>query len=198
MIKHFRTFMQWLRDGHYTYSDKGIILGNDAIVARGVYHPFIDGERMDPEHNLLPLEGLAYFLSVGIKSGTAEANWYLALSSGNTNPASTWTAANYASNASEITSTTEGYSEATRPAWVPGTISSSGSSSTVGNLSSLASYSIVCTTNISIAGAAVLSSDVRGGTAGTLLSATRFGSPHTVNNGSTFELGYEIELTDSA
>lgn len=192
MIKHYRTFLDWLRQGLYSYSDGGILI-NNAVMARGVYHPFLDGRPLGPEPNLVPLEGLQYFLQTGLTGSTAHTAWYLAIFSGAVEPAANWTGANFASNASEITSSTEGYSNATRPVWTPGTIDGS----ILGNLDDLATYNIVCTTSIDISGAALLSSDTKGGTTGVLASASRFSAVHSVNDGSTFQLGYEVELTDS-
>lgn len=192
MHKHHKTFLRWLRSGKVETTEEGLILGG-AVRARGVYHPFVDGVALPKEHNLVPLEGLEYFLGVGLGAESPATTWYMALFSGAVNPMSNWTAANFATNASEITSSTEGYSNATRPQWVPGAVAAG----VIGNLASLAAFNIVCTTNINIAGAALISNNVKGGASGKLASAARFGSVHTVNNGSTFELGYEVELTDS-
>lgn len=192
MKKHYREFARAVDRGDFTVTDDGLLIKN-AVLARGIYHPFIDGVAQKPQANLVPLEGLQYFLEAGLTGAAAHTSWYMAIFSGAVNPMANWTAANFTSNASEITSSTEGYSNANRPQWVPDAIAGS----TLGNLGSLAAYNIVCTTNINISGAAVLSSSTKGGTSGVLVSATRFDAVHTVNNGSTFELGYEIQLTDS-
>ena len=72
------------------------------------------------------------------------------------------------------------------------------SAGVIGNLSSKAVFTIVCTTSINISGAALLSSNTKGSTsAGTLASASRFGTVRTVNSGDAFELGYEVELIDT-
>jgi len=190
--RHFGEFLRWLRSGDVEQTQEGVILGG-SVRARGVYTPYIDGVAQEREPNLVPLEGLEHFLTVGLGAGAQETAWYMALFSGAVSPLAGWTAANFATNASEITSPTEGYSNATRPQWMP----DAPAAGVIANSTTLAAFNIVCTTNISIAGAALLSSSVKGGTAGVLASATRFASPHTVNNGSTFELGYEVELSDS-
>lgn len=192
MFKHFREFLSAVRRGDYRLTPEGLLL-KGSVLARGTYDVWVDGDLVEVSHNLVPTEGLAYFLDTGLLQGAAAANFYMAIFSGAVSPAANWTAANFAANASEITSATEGYSNPTRPEWVPGAIVGS----RVDNLASRATFNIVCTTSIDIAGAAVLSDSAKGGTSGTLISATRYGSPHTVNNGSTFELGYAIELLDS-
>lgn len=190
--QHFGEFLRWLRSGKVEQTVEGVILGG-SVRARGIYTPYIDGVAQAREPNLVPLEGLEYFLSAGLGADTQQTAWYLALFSGAVTPVAGWTAANFATNASEITSSVEGYSNPTRPQWMPDAVSGG----IIANAGSLAAYNIVCTTNISIAGAGLLSSSVKGGAGGILASATRFETPHTVNNGSTFELGYEVELTDS-
>lgn len=162
------------------------------LKVEGIYDVYIDGVHVGRHKNLVPTEGLNYFLSTGFNLATPETGFYLALFSGAVNPAANWTAANFASNASEIVSTTEGYSNTTRPAWTPGTVSSG----TVNNSANRAVFNIVCSSTLNISGAALLTSNVRGGTSGKLLSATRFGTVYTVNNGSSFELAYEIQLSD--
>lgn len=193
MEKHYAEFSRALDNGDYTETEGGILIKSSGF-ARGRYFTKIDGEIVTLGHNLVPLEGLKYYLSVGLKGATADTTFYMALFSAATNPLASWTAANFPANATEITSPTEGYSNATRPQWVAGDIAAA--SAKVDNLASLAAYNIVCTTSINISGAAILTANQKGGTGGKLLSAVRFDSPHTVNNGSTFELGYEIELQD--
>ena len=194
MEKHYAEFARALDDGDFTETEEGILIKGSAL-ARGRYFTRQDGEIITLSHNLVPLEGLKYFIGTGIKGVSADTSFYMALFSAATNPLASWTAANFAANATEITSPTEGYSNATRPQWVTGDIAAEAAK--VDNLASLAAYNIVCTTSINIAGAAILTSNVKGGTAGKLISASRFDTPHTVNNGSTFELGYELELQDS-
>lgn len=164
------------------------------ILARGRYHLFIDGEHVETSSNLIPNEGLIYLLRTGLLGASQLSNFYLAIYSGAVNPQPNWTAANFASNANEITSPTEGYSNANRPQWVPD--STTPATPLMGNLAAKASFNIVCSSTLNISGAALLSSNIKGGTSGALISATRFENVHTVNNGSTFQLGYEVELVD--
>jgi hypothetical protein len=194
MQKHYAEFARALDDGDFTETDGGILIKSGGPMARGRYFTKIGGEIVTLGTNKVPLEGLKYFMNTGVKGGTAQTAFYMALFSAATNPLDSWTAANFTANATEIVSPTEGYSNATRPAWTPGDIAVSAAK--VDNLAALATYNIVCTTSINISGAAILTSNVKGGTGGILISASRFDSPHTVNNGSTFELGYELELQD--
>lgn len=189
--KHIPEMKRALARGDYEQTDGGILV-KGGVMARGVYTARVDGEIVGRYHNLVPMEGLNYFLGVGMAGDAAATGFYMALFSGAVSPASNWTAANFAANATEITSSTEGYSNATRPQWIPG----APASGVIDNAGNLATYNIVCTTSINIAGAAILTDSAKGGTAGKLISASRFDNVHTVNNGSTFELGYELELAD--
>lgn len=191
-MKHQKDIARFLKNGDYEYTDEGLLI-HRAIKAKGVYTHSVNGQDEQRDTNLIPAEGIEYILGTALGSVSQITDWYLAVFSGAVNPAANWTAANFAANASEITSNTEGYSDATRPAWTPGAVAAG----VIGNLTTKATFNIVCTTSINISGAAMLSSNTKGGTAGVLASATRFASVRQVYNGDAFELGYEVELTDS-
>lgn len=169
-------------------------MAKTSFCGRGTYYLFIDGELVEQKTNKIPKEALIYFLRAGLLAQAQLTNFYLALFSGAVNPQDNWTAANFAANASEIVSTTEGYSGANRPVWTPDAVNIV--DPIVTNLNNLASYSIVATSTLNVAGSALLSAAPRGGTSGTLISATRYDNVHTVNNGSVLQVGYEVELVD--
>jgi len=191
-MNHTKELMKFYADGDYEVVDGGILIHRSAL-ARGRYYHTVNGEdeRVDP--NLLPTEGINYILDIALGDVVNPAGIFLALYSGAVSPTSNWTAANFSSNASEITSQTEGYSNATRPAWTP----AAAAAGVIGNLATRATFNVVCTSAINVAGAALLTDGTRGGTSGKLYSATRYQSVRVINNGDSFEVGYEIELTDS-
>jgi hypothetical protein len=191
--KHAREIAGFLNRGDFEHTEDGLII-HSSIRARGKYTHSVNGgqdERID--FNLIPAQGIAYFLNVGLGAGAKLSNWYLAPFSGAVNPAANWTAANFAANASEITSNSEGYSNLTRPQWVPG----AAAAGVIGNLSNRAVFNIVCTSTLNISGIGMLSGNAKGGVDGVLVSASRYNSVRVVNNGDAFEVGYEVELTDS-
>lgn len=191
-MDHQKDITQFVKNGDFEVTPEGLLI-HRAIMARGKYTHSVNGQDVQVDHNLIPAEGIAYILDSAL-GATAKINaWYLTVFSGNVNPAANWTAANFATQASEITSTTEGFSNVTRPVWTPG----SATAGVIGNLASKAVFDIVCTTSVNIAGAALLSSNVRGGTNGVLASASRFATVRQVYSGDAFELGYEVELQDS-
>lgn len=182
-----------LADGQFVETDEGLLIPHKGVVVRGKYTDYINGEKVGETHNLVPAEGIAYFLNTGMKGGTAITSWYLALFSANVTPAANWTAANFVTNATEIVSGTEGYTQAARVPWVGGTVAGG----KVGNTASPARFTIVCTTTLNVAGAALLSASAKGAVTGTLASATRYTNVRTLGNGDQYDLVYELELIDS-
>ena len=191
-MKHSAEISRFIAQQDYAATPEGLLI-HGGILARGRYVHSVNGQDPRLDTNLVPAEGIAYLLDAGLGSGPKLASWYLTVFSGSVNPASTWTAANFAIQASEITSTSEGFSNTTRPLWTPGATSAG----VIGNLTAKAVFNIVCTTSANISGAALLSDATRGGTNGKLVSASRFASVRQVYSGDTFDLGYEVELLDS-
>lgn len=186
---------KFLRKDDYEATPEGLLVHRQ-ILARGRYIHTVNGQDERVDHNLLPAEGIAYLLDSGLGATAKKTTWYLTVFSGNVNPAANWTGVNFASNATEITSLTQGFSNATRPVWTP----AASSGGVISNVASKAAFTIACDANgVNIAGAGLLSDNTRGGTvAGTILvSASRFSTVRTVYNADSFELGYEVELTDS-
>lgn len=183
-----RRFLQdALRREQVEFNKDGFIMvAKDLMGVRGVYRTE-DGM----EHpNVVTSEGQLYLLSAGLAGGIAEANWYLALWANAVTPSESWTAANFSTEAGEITSTSEGYT-GDRKVWTPDTPLVEPMS----NTAAPAMFNIVSATSILIQGPALLSSLVRGGTAGILLSAAPFeGGSRTQYNGDAFRVVYEESL----
>lgn len=185
-----------LAKGVFTRADDGqggIILFEDKRL-RGEYFfaPEPGSKELCFHHNLLVDQGIMYDLGVALYTTAKIDNWYLGLFSGSTTPGATLTAANVASTLSEITSTTEGYTQTTRPAWTP----SAPTSNVISNSASKAKFTIEATTSITATGGFLVSSNVRGGTSGTLWSAGKFDNARELFDGEDFELGYQTSLSD--
>lgn len=190
-MKHIDELSKFVAEGDFEYTDEGLVIHSSALL-KGSYITLINGKDPQESQNLLPTEGIAYIL--GLLGATSKVTaFYLAPYAGAVNPAANWTAANFTSNATEITSTSEGFSNATRPVWTYGAVSAG----VIGNSASPAAFTVDCSTVLNISGMGLLSSDIRGGTAGVLLSATRYPAVRVVNDGDTFEVIYNISLTDS-
>lgn len=191
--KHHKFVKDCLDKGDYETTEGGILI-HGGIMASGIYYEGVRGKGDRREHkNLVPTEGINYLLGVALGGVSVAAGFYLAPFSGATAPAATWAAANFASTASEITSTTNGFSQTTRPAWTPGSVSSG----SIDNLSAEAAFNVVTTTSVTITGAALLTNNTRGGTSGSLISATAFSASRLVYSGDVWDCGYRITLTAS-
>lgn len=182
-----------LRTGDFRPTPGGIIVFDDKRL-HGEYfftdRPGSTELRFCP--NLVVDQGLMKALGLLFYSDAKVPDWYVTMFSGSTAPTSTLTAANVAATLGEITSTTEGFSNATRPKFV----ASAPVANTVSNDAAMATFNIVATTSIPATGGIIVSSDVRGGTSGTLYSAALWDAPRELFNGESFKLGYQTSLTD--
>lgn len=180
-----------LQAGNYEATEQGVYFPKQGIVARGEYFDRINGGEWQTTGNLVVNEGLTHLLNVALGSTAKPAGYYLALFSGATAPAANWTAANFASVASEIVSMTEGYTNATRPAWTPANTSTN----SIDNFASVASLTIATAATLNVTGAAMLTNSVRGGTTGTLISASKYAAARTFQNGDVYEVGYRLSFS---
>lgn len=193
--KHAGEFTAALASHKYerTGDGRGLYFPKAKAFISGTYIHDVNGqdERTDP--NLLPDEGLMYLLTVGLYNGTKLATWYLSLYAANYTPLANLTAASYPATASEITSNTEGYTEATRPVWTP----SAPSANMIDNLANKAAYTIATASSLTVNGAALLSESAKGAVTGKLASATKFGAARTLYNTDVFNLAYRVQLTST-
>ena len=157
----------------------------------GVYWEKINGVLVGVTPNIVTNEGLNKTLKVMFGADAKISSWYIALWNNAIDPASTWTAANFTATAGEITSVSQGYSGANRILWNP-TVPSA---NIIDNVGQEASFTIVCTTTITVWGAALISAQARGATTGVLASAARYASIRTLSNGDTYEVGYRLTAT---
>lgn len=185
LIKHAREFLGYLRNFKYEKTDTGI----EFPAARAlVFGDFEDDHGC--EKNMWLTEGLNHVLMVALKDTAKLNSFYVALFSGNYTPVAGLTAATFASAATEIVSNTEGYSEATRRPWTPG----SAAGGIIDAYSNKANFTIATATSVTIRGAALLSDNVKGSTSGVIISAARFSSDRVKYDGETYGIGYRVRL----
>lgn len=189
--KHSAEIRREVAAGRYEQTADGILLPRMGALASGRYKHRVNGGDWQEDHNLITTEGLNFMLNVAVGATAKVAGWYVGLFSGAITPQATWTAANFAATASEITSTTEGYAGTLRLAYNAG-VAAAGN---IDNSASRATFNIVCSTNLTVQGAAIVSSNVRGGTSGILLSAARYATPRVFANGDIFDCEYDLTLT---
>lgn len=191
--RHAGEFLRALRNFKFERTETGVFFPAAKVEARGMYAHDVNGLDLQLDPNLLTDQGLTHMLSVEFGAGSKISAWYLALYAGNISPAANWTATSFAGTASEITSTTEGYTETTRQLFVPG----AAASNIIDNVGTKAAFTIATATQLNINGAALLSDSARGSTSGTLASATKFGSTRVLSSGDVFNCGYRVSLTSA-
>lgn len=175
----------------FDITDEGIYFPRQSVLAAGEYFDRINGGEWMRTPNLLPTEGLAHLLNVALGSTAKPAGYFLALFSGSASPAANWAAASFAAAASEIVSLTEGYTSATRPAWTPANTATGA----IDNLGAVATVTIATASQLNVTGAAMLTTNARGGTTGALVSATKYAAARVFQNGDTYDIGYRVSLT---
>jgi hypothetical protein len=192
--RHAKELFAALRGQKFETNQHGLYVPSMGaqILARGLYEHRVNGGEWVADANLIPTEGLTYLASL-YGAGSKLTPWYIALYAGAVSPTSGWTAANFASTASEITSGAEGYSEANRVTWSP----AAASAGAIHNNASPASFTIVTASTLVVNGVGMLSALAKGATTGTLASATRFAAQRTQNNTDVFDIKYTLSLTSS-
>lgn len=124
--------------------------------------------------NLVPIQGLDYLISVGLKQGSAYPSFYVGLFEGDYTPQPTDTMATFPTDATELTA----YTEATRRPLVLGDIANGA----VDNAASRAEFT-GNTAGKAAMGGFVSGSPVKGAGTSVLMSAVRFPSPRALEPG---------------
>ncbi len=162
-------------------------------VVQGHYDLYKNGVFLSREYNLLTTEGMTYLLDSALSGASPITAWYIALYAGAVTPTISLTAATFAATTTEITSGTEGYTQSNRVAWSEG----GASASAINNNASPATFTIATATTLSVNGIGILSAAAKGATTGKLLSASRFGSTKTFDDGDEFGVKYGLTLANA-
>jgi hypothetical protein len=145
----------------------------------------------EDNENLVVNVGLQDMNTQYFKGATYTAAWYIGLygAAASNNPAASDTMASHAG-WTEVTT----YSNATRPAVTFGTATTA-NPSVISNSASVAVFNINGTTTVG--GAFLVTNSTKGGSTGTLFSASDFQSPgdRAVVNGDTLNVTYQFSLT---
>ena len=169
----------------YEETPRGLRFPSENLMAVGEWEIYRNGALDEVVSNLVVTQGRDYLLSAGFKGATAITTWYVALFSGDVTPQATWTAANFATQATEFVN----YEEGSRPAWTSGSVSA-------GVLDSYASRAAftISENSQTVRGAALLSTSAKQGTSGTLYAAARFTNAKTLDSDETIDIGYRVSL----
>jgi hypothetical protein len=192
--KHIREFRNYLLNHQYEVAPSGILFPKANVIARGVYRDYINGVLQGVTPNLVVDEGLNHALDVLLLGGTqiAAANWYLGLAAGGTAPNAAWDATDVTSLFSEVTSATDGYTEANRQVFVG---AADTPNEAVDNSASKAAFTMAVATSLTVTGAFLVgSNNTKGGTTGTLLSAVKYASGRAINDADDYEVQYDVDF----
>jgi len=138
--------------------------------------------------NRIPQQGVDYFANVSMLGAIGPiSNWYVGMFEGNFVPGAGTTAADLPGGAGETTA----YSQATRPEWEK----TYDGTAVISNVANRASFSF--TSSKTLYGAFLVSSSIKGGNTGTLLSIARFPTPRQIDAGYTGQLGVAITLVST-
>lgn len=175
----------------YELSKGGVLVpaAESSLGLGGRYHGQIirAGEIIDEFDcpNLCVDEGLNSLLNIQFDGATQITTWYMGLFEGNYTPVASVTAATIAAAATETTA----YNETTRRTFTPAssTAKSSSNSASVGTFTFNAAKTIY--------GAFLISDNTKGGTAGVLFSAAKFGAAKTVGIADQLLLTYTLNAS---
>lgn len=182
-----------LAAGDYKDNGDGSITTDTGITAKGTYYTRVNDEDWVADPNLITNEGLTHILNVALGTTPKPAGYYLALFSAAAQPQANWTASSFATTASEIVSSTEGFAGATRPEWKP----TNTATQSIDNMAptNVAKVTIKTASQLTVQGAAILTNSAKGSTAGVLVSATKFAAARVFQDNDNFEIGYRLSLT---
>lgn len=182
-----------VRNHKWVQHANGILIPNMNAIVGGHYSYRVNGgEWSAPEHNLLPTEGLNFALDL-LGNNASAAAAYIALYANALTPIAAHTASGFTATYSEITSGSEGFSEATRVLWD----TSAAASAAVNNYAAPSEFTIVTASTLTVNGVGLLTASAKGATTGVLVSASRFGATKTFNDTDVFEVKYQLGMTSS-
>lgn len=182
-----------ISNNKYELTDGGVYFPEAKGFGGGVFTEYVNGEEAGSHRNLIVDQGWVHQLNTILGSESKQAAWYVPLFSGNVSVAANWTAATFTSQASEIVSTTEGYTGANRPTWT----GTAATTPTMNNNASPALYTIATAGTLTVRGAALISAQARGATTGVLFAASRFSVDRALQNGDEYGIRYSVTFTSA-
>lgn len=177
-----------LRTHKYDVTESGIFIPGAKALIHGHFEAAANDEPFDVAANLIVTEGLNKFLSDTLDGATPNTAHYIAIHSGASTPDAAWTSANYAANATELTTQ---YDEATRVLWQKG----NAAGGILDNTSNPAVFTF--NTAVTVRGAALLSLSTKGGITGTLIAAAQFAAAKSMADEEELRVKYVITATST-
>ena len=157
------------------------------------YEHIRDGEVIDTwqEHNIVTNQGLNYVLGAAMAGATTVTTWYVGLFRNNYTPTATDTAAVFPGSGVANEATTAVLTNSVRPTWTQ----AGASLQNVTNSASPAVFTFNASTNIY--GAFLVSSNVLGGTTGTLAAGSQFASVRAMLTADVLNVTYSLSVASA-
>ena len=151
-----------------------------------------DGKVIDAweDNNIVVDEGLNYILDAALSGGSPLTTWYVGLFKNNYTPVYNNVASTFAGAGVANEVTTE-YTEATRPVWVE----AGAAAKTITNSASPAVFTFG--TGVTVYGSFLISNATKGGTTGTLASASKFGTARVMLAADKLNVTYSLTVSSS-
>lgn len=184
-----------IANNSFERDDAGALrIDRSSLLACGKYNVRVNGGEWSPDiPNLLPTEGLIYLLNL-LGDHTAIADLYIALYATALTPIAAHTGSGFTATYGEITSGTEGYTEATRVQWVTATASGT---AILNNYAAPSTFTINTASTLTVEGVGMLTTSAKGDTTGKLVSASRFPATRNFSDEDTFDVKYQIGLSST-
>lgn len=176
-----------LRDHRYEISPAGILFPRANLYLGGAFRSWVNraDEQIDP--NVVTLQGLTYALKAALAGFAQISSWYVAPFSGNVEPTTALTAANFVATQTEFTN----YDEATRVAWAQ----DAESGQLITNDADKADFTIAAGGG-TVWGAALTSASAKSAVTGTLLACSKFSNARVLLEDDVLTLEYTITAAD--
>lgn len=188
--RHRDAALQAIRRHKYERTDNGILIPSMKLAIGGVFEVAKGDGPYEVAPNLVPLEGINHILSVALAQASQKLAFYIAPFSGDVTVQSTWTGANFATNATELTTA---YSEANRVEWENGAVAAG----SVGNSATPAVFTFAAGGPYTVRGVALLEASGKGATTGVLIAASRLAAAKVMGEGEELRVKYTLSMTSA-
>lgn len=192
LFRHRMEFARAIDLKQFEITPNGILFKKQKALVAGQFTTWINGEDMQVDPNVVPIESLNYLLKAALKGTGAIANWFIAPFLNDLEPDSTITAADFDTDLGEFTQ----YDETTRRAYtLPADPTAGAFTNSAAPAVFTGAAAIVGTVNIF--GAGILSQSAKESTAGTIFCASRFAASRPIDTGSKLTVQYDVAATSA-
>ena len=192
-MKVMKELFRALRNHRYDETPSGLYFPNSGFTLQGVFDTQVNDGPVDVFPNMIVNQWREQALNILFGSTAKITTFYLAPFAGNVTPTASWTASNFASNATEFTN----YTEASRQTWTVGAVNTSDYS--IGNSAAKATFTVGAGVQTTIWGVGLLSAQAKSATSGVLVAANKSAAARdNLVEGDQITIGYSIILNNAS